>query len=106
MKPLILLLLALSVSAEEITPEYDITITSIIVNWYDSADELRAALPDEGRISGFSECEYRPEFNMSFCELWMVRPTELTEWTDTGEQEKWKTIGHEFYHALSGEFHK
>jgi len=25
--------------------------------------------------------------------------------SDTDEQEKWKTIGEEFYHALAGEFH-
>lgn len=105
MKALILLLLALPVSAGEITPEYDITTTTIIVNWYNTNEELRAAHPNEGYISGLSNCEYRPEFNISFCELWLVRPTELTEWTDTDEQEAWKTIGHELYHALAGEFH-
>ena len=106
MKTILLLLLALSVQAEDIKPEYDITTTTIIVNWYDSLEELQADLPIEGNIWGLSNCEFRPEFNISFCELWLVRPTEETEWTDTPEQEAWKTIGHEFFHALAGDFHE
>ena len=101
-----LCLMAYEVQAEDIHPEYDITTTTIVVNWYDSEAELHAALPGQGNIAGLSDCEYRPEFNVSFCELWLVRPTEATEFTDTIEQEKWKTVGEEFVHALWGEFHE
>ncbi len=90
--------------AEELHPEYDITTTTIIVNWYDTAEELETALEDD-RYAGMAACEYRPEFNVSFCELWLVRPTEVDTWTDMPEQDRWKTIGHEFYHTVAGEFH-
>ena len=83
MKTLILLLLALSVQAEEMTPEFDLTTTTIIVNWFDTEEELqaelyklekelciespkeckRAYLIDFSHISAMSECEFREDFN-------------------------------------------
>ncbi len=101
---LALLLLTLSVHAEPINEEFDLTATTIIVNWFDSELELQDAL-DDAEIAGLAECEYRPEFNISFCEFWLVQPTELDEWTEDFEQDKWKSIGHEFYHAVKGAFH-
>ena len=99
-----LCLLAYVSYAAEPVPEYDITSTSIIVNWFDTVEELEAALDDD-RYAGMAACEYFPKFNHSFCELWLVRPIELDTWTDDDEQDKWKTIGHEFYHTVAGEFH-
>jgi hypothetical protein len=79
--------------------EFDITTTTLIVHWYDSELELQDAL-DDSEIAGVSECEWRPDFNTSFCELWLVTPTDSTD------KYNFDTIGHELYHALKGEFHK
>ena len=78
--------------------EYQLSTTHILVNWYNSELELQDALDDSG-IAGLSECEHRPEFNTSFCELWLVHPT------DNEDAYAFDTIGHEFYHALVGDFH-
>ncbi len=93
-----------SVSAEEIEPEFHLQSTTVIVHWYDSQKELAEALShyteyDESETDGYSECESRPDFNMSFCKLWLVKPT------DTEDYYNFDTIGHEFYHALAGDFH-
>ena len=101
---LLLLGIANNTLAEEVNAEFDITSTAIIVNWFDTEAELQDALEDY-EIGGLSECEWRPDSNISFCELWLVRPIELDTWTEDIEQDKWKTIGHEFYHALAGSFH-
>jgi len=103
-KILFILLATLAASAEPINEEFDLRTTTIIVNWFDTESELQLALDDE-EIAGMAECEWRPDFNMSFCELWLVRPTELDTWTEDLEQDVWKTIGHEFYHAVTGAFH-
>lgn len=79
----------------KIEPELNLTTTTVLVHWYESEQELQLSLGDD-TIAGFSECELRPDFNTSFCELWLVRPA-----TDYD----FDTIGHEFYHALSGQFH-
>lgn len=74
---------------------YDLASTYVIVNWFDSEKELQTALQDYS-IAGLSDCEMRPDFNTSFCELWLVRPK---------SEYDFDTIGHEFYHALVGDFH-
>jgi len=86
------------VYAEQIEPEIERTTTTVIVHWYDSEQELQNALGWDD-TAGYSECEFRPDFNTSFCELWLVRPT------DTEDSYNFDTIGHEFYHALTGDFH-
>jgi len=78
--------------------EYQLDTTHLLVNWYDTEQELQLALDDSG-IAGFSECEHRPDFNTSFCELWLVEPENLED------DYAFDTIGHEFYHALRGNFH-
>jgi len=78
--------------------ELDLATTTILVNWYDTELELQDALDDSG-IAGLSECELRPDFNTSFCELWLVTPT------DNEDAYAFDTIGHELYHALKGDFH-
>ena len=83
----------------EINPEFDITNTAIIVNWYDSIEELQADNPDEGNVAGLTLCEYIPEANMSFCVLWLVRPVASDDYY------AFDTMGHELYHALAGAFH-
>ncbi len=78
---------------------YDITGTHVIVNWYDTEQELNEALDDD-TLAGLAECEYRPRFNTSFCELWLVRPT------SPEDTYNYDTIGHEFYHTVIGDFHE
>ncbi len=86
-------------NADTNMPEnYNITSTSVIVNWFESELELQAELGDF-EIAGMADCEYRPEFNVSFCEFWLVRPLHLED------EYNFDTIGHEFYHALVGDFH-
>ncbi len=84
--------------AEEINPEFDLRTTTIIVHWFETESELQAELDDD-ELAGLSECEWRPDFNISFCELWLVRPV------DTEDAYNFDTIGHEFYHAVTGSFH-
>lgn len=117
-------ILAGIMSAVEIESEYDITHTSITVNWFDTEQELIIEVqrledeyceefseecpdgPDDySDTSGLTECDWQPKENNSLCELWLVRPTELDEWTFDVEQDNWKTIGHEFYHTVAGGFH-
>ena len=77
---------------------YDLSSTHVLVNWFDTVEE-RALAVENDTVEGLSECEYRPDFNTSFCELWLVRPT------SENDAFNYDTIGHEFYHALVGDFH-
>ncbi len=87
---------------------YDITAASVIVNWYDSEKELMDAVGDYS-AAGWSQCEYRPEFNISFCEFWLVRPKLAYADSDyvcvESDGYNFDTIGHEFYHAFIGDHH-
>lgn len=85
-----------NVNAQEVN--VDLTTTTLLINWFDTEQELQNALNDNS-IAGFSECELRPDFNTSFCELWLVYPHDATD------NYAYDTIGHELYHALKGDFH-
>lgn len=76
----------------------DITTTTLIVNWYATERELQRATGDS-TIAGLSDCERRPEFNVSFCELWLVRPR------SRNDAYTFDTIGHELCHALLEDCH-
>ena len=90
------LLLSIPIHAT-IQTEFNITSGSYVVNWFETEAELQAVLGDD--LAGLAECEWRPDFNTSFCELWLVRPV------DTDDEYNFDTIGHEFYHAVTGAFH-
>lgn len=75
---------------------YNHSSTYVIVNWYDTETELQTAL-DDNELAGLSECEHRPDFNTSFCELWLVLPEHYED------DYAFDTIGHEFCHALRGD---
>ncbi len=87
---------------------YNITAASVIVNWYDSEEELMQAV-GEYSAAGWSQCEYRPEFNISFCEFWLVRPklqyADIDYVCVESDGYNFDTIGHEFYHAFIGDHH-
>lgn len=96
---IIVSLAALSAEPEnDIKPEFNITTTTVLVHWYDSEQELQLSLGDPN-LAGFTECELRPDFNTSFCEMWVVTPIDLKDYY------AFDTIGHEFYHTLAGDFH-
>ena len=90
--------LFVDIAFASIEPEFDHSSTTIIVHWYDTEIELQVDL-DDYELAGLSECEHRPDFDTSFCELWLVEPTDL----DDGYN--FDTIGHECYHAFKGSFH-
>lgn len=75
---------------------YNHSSTYVIVNWYDTETELQTAL-DDNELAGLSDCEHRPDFNTSFCELWLVLPEHYED------DYAFDTIGHEFCHALRGD---
>lgn len=105
---------------EEINAEFDITTTSIMMHWFDTEKELRIEVQrledeyceeneikcvDYSDVAALTECDWRPEVNHSFCEMWLVRPTQLDEWTFDKENDKWLVLGHEFYHVGAGLYH-
>ncbi len=99
---LILNLCGVSLAAkpeDKINPEYNITTTTLIVHWYKTEEQLQESLQDY-EIAGITECEMRPDFNTSFCEMWLVTPVDLADYYS------FDTIGHELYHALAGDFHE
>jgi len=87
-----------AIPPKQIEPEFNITTTTILVHWFDSEKELQERTGYDD-IAGISECEWRPDFNISFCEFWLVTPKSLDD------EYNFDTIGHEFYHALAGAFH-
>ncbi len=98
---IVCLIVAMNIPAmppNKIEGKYNITTTTLLVHWYDSEQELQLSLGRRG-IAGFAECELRPDFNTSFCELWLVEPIDETDYYS------FDTIGHEVYHALRGQFH-
>lgn len=96
-----ILLVAIRNSAPEPDRRYVAALgsTYVIVNWFTSEKALQIALGDDD-LAGLSNCDLRPDFNTSFCELWLVIPT--TQY----DEYAFDTIGHEFYHALVGDFHE
>ncbi len=75
---------------------YEHDSTYVIVNWYDTESELQYALDDD-TLAGLADCEHRPDFNTSFCELWLVLPKH------SKDDYAFDTVGHEFCHALRGD---
>lgn len=88
----------IGIARNALAEEFNITTTTIVINWYDSELELQDAL-DDSNIAGLSDCEFIPKFGVSFCELWLVRPIAVSD------DYAFDTIGHEFYHAVAGDFH-
>ncbi len=99
-----LLVMYVSATAQDVLPEYDITVTTVAIYWFDSEEQLQAYL-DDYEISGMSACEWNPIMNISFCDLFLVRPlfpitVDTLENSETG-----KIVMHEFLHALWGSYH-
>jgi len=93
----------LTVGAEAVIPEYDITVVVSILHWYDDYEELNldhvALAGDDEEVWGWSNCEWQPENNVSLCDVYSVRP----EYLLSAEIE---TLGHEILHGAFGSFHE
>ena len=95
---LCIFLLTILAAAEDIKPEFDITVTTVIVHWFNSEMELQEYL-DEPETVGLANCEWQPEQNVSLCDLYLVRPESLEDVYN------FDSIGHEFLHAFYGAYH-
>ncbi len=89
----------------DLIKEFENNNVGITVHWYDTKAELVEALVDkfgeiwEDRdIQAASDCENKPEFNISYCDLYMVRPTMVDDDTTM-------SVGHEVLHGLLGAYH-
>lgn len=82
-------------------PEFEVQNVGITVHWYDSKaqmqDDLGDLFPDRD-YSAASQCEKKPEFNISYCDIYVVRPTMV-------DDNATLSIGHEVLHGLIGDFH-
>ena len=85
-------------AAEPIRPEFDITVTTTIVHWFDTEMELQEYLGEPETI-GMASCEWKEAQNISLCDLYLVRPTDLEDVYNLD------SIGHEFLHAFYGAYH-
>lgn len=82
-------------------PEFEVQNVGITVHWYDSKEEMQDDLGDlfpDRDYSAASQCEKKPEFNISYCDIYVVRPTMV-------DDNATLSIGHEVLHGLIGDFH-
>lgn len=81
--------------------EFEVQNVGITVHWYDTKaqmqDDLGDLFPDRD-YSAASQCEKKPEFNISYCDIYVVRPTMV-------DDNATLSIGHEVLHGLIGDFH-
>lgn len=86
--------------APEAVPEFELQNVGITVHWFDTVEALRddiGELEDE-RIHAASECETKPEFNISYCDVYLVRPGAV-------DDDATLSLGHEILHGLWGTYH-
>lgn len=89
----------------DLIKEFEVNNVGLTIHWYDTREELYDALVDlfgviwEDRdIQAASDCEKKPEFNISYCDIYAVRPT-------TVDDDTTMSIGHEVMHGLLGAYH-
>ena len=89
----------------DLIKEFENNNVGITVHWYDSVDEFREAMLDmfgeiwdDRQIQAASDCDKQPEFNISYCDIYAVRPTMVDDDTTM-------SIGHEVLHGLLGAYH-
>ena len=81
--------------------EFEVQNVGITVHWYDTKDQMQEELGDlfpDRDYSAASQCEKKPEFNISYCDIYVVRPTQV-------DDNATLSIGHEVLHGLIGDFH-
>lgn len=54
---------------------------------------------EEQELWGWSNCEWQPEANVAFCDIYTIRPEFVH--SDMAMD----TIGHEIWHGVTGDFH-
>ena len=88
--------------APKLSPEFEVENMSFTVYWYDTKEEL---VEDVGDLFGArdftaaSDCEKKPEFNISYCDLYLVRPISV-------DDDATMSVGHEVLHGLLGAYHE
>ncbi len=95
---LVLAQFAYSDELEKVLPEFEIENVLTTVFWFESAEELQEYF-DEERLTGYSECEHKPEKNIAYCDLYLVRPKFVDDDATTG-------TGHEQLHGFFGSYHE
>ena len=114
---------AMTIDANQIIQcEFDKPITNIlsIVRWYDDYETLNDEYHEymqewytqedldemgydpENEIWGWSNCEWQPENDIAFCDVYTVLPTVMIEGEMSAE---FDTFGHEVFHGACGDFH-
>lgn len=93
---------------ERVVPEYEVEYLMTKVNWFDTTQEMRAAVLarnpdwDVSDMEGYSECTPYTEgvTVVMSCEIWVERPQFVF-----GDP-RMDSLGHEILHGLMGGFHE
>ncbi len=83
---------------EEVSPEFEIENVLVTIFWFKNTEELQEYFSEE-RLVGYSECETKPEKNIAYCDLYLIRPKTVDDDSTTG-------VGHELLHGLFGSYHE
>lgn len=93
---------------EPLVPDGEITNVLTTLHIFSSYEEMRKDIarnfpsdktgPVE-ELEGMSDCWRNEEQNIAYCDIWMVRPSEV-------DDEHTLTLGHEVLHGVYGNFHK
>ena len=87
--------------APELVKEFEVDNIVVTVHWYDSVEEMTSEMGDifgTRDWSAASDCEKKPEFNISYCDIYVERPTSV-------DDNATMSIGHEVLHGLFGAYH-
>ena len=89
---------------ELVKPEFVVSNLLVTANWFNTAEELKAAVSELGyevdESLELSLCEVHPEQNIGWCEVWLVIPK-----TVIGDPFM-DSLGHEVAHGFFGDFHE
>ncbi len=108
MKFILILILAFSsVYAEEekiMDTGIENTVIVMSLHLYDDYDALNKEHVklhgDHMKVDGWSDCELQPEQNVSFCDIYVLRPTYAYS------DHQMCILGHEVWHGVSDRFHR
>jgi len=92
--------ISIEAASEPIAKPFEIDTVVVTFFWFDTLAELNAAFPeDDGRLSGWSDCEIYEDHNFAHCDFYVVRPQVV-------DGEHTLTIGHEVVHGVHGDYHE
>lgn len=82
---------------EPVKPEFEIQNVVITFYMYETFEDLREEM-DWDNLLGMSDCEWKEDANIAYCDIFVVRPKFV-------DDEEACTIGHEVMHAIYGLYH-